>query len=159
EASAVDGQVTVDGLSGLEELPQRLRHTLRLFGRWSAFAGGSVAREGAQHPLGRDGGGDSVGVGRDHDSGAALYARAPAGGASLKGPPRGVTVEVEASFMQRSVEGSALEPRACLDEQEVVDFAGGLLPEAKLASVEAHLAGCEACTALVAAAAPHLAGG
>ncbi|HET6150341.1 MAG TPA: serine/threonine-protein kinase [Polyangia bacterium] len=66
--------------------------------------------------------------------------------------------------MQRSpigpagFEGSATEPRGCLDEQEVVDFAGGLLPADRMASVEAHLGGCARCTALVAAAAPHMEG-
>ena len=64
--------------------------------------------------------------------------------------------------MQRSIpgpaasDGSATEPRDCLDEQEVVDFAGGLLPPSKMASVEAHLGGCDRCTALIAAAAPHV---
>jgi eukaryotic-like serine/threonine-protein kinase len=77
----------------------------------------------------------------------------------LKAGSPGVTVETEAAFMQRSVDGTAIQPRACLDEQEAVDFAGGLLPLAKMASVEAHLAGCEACTALIAAAAPHLGAG
>jgi serine/threonine-protein kinase len=80
----------------------------------------------------------------------------------LKSARPGVTVELEELSMQRLItdpagsQASAIEPRSCLDEQEVVDFAGGLLPAHKLASVEAHLGGCDRCTALIAAAAPHL---
>ena len=53
--------------------------------------------------------------------------------------------------------GSETETDSCLDDQEVVDFAGGLLPAARMASAEAHLSTCDRCTALIAAAAPHVA--
>src|SRR5205823_2233174 len=46
----------------------------------------------------------------------------------------------------------------CLDEQEAVDFASGLLPAERIASAETHLATCDRCSLLVAAAAPHVAG-
>ncbi len=57
--------------------------------------------------------------------------------------------------MAKPDDDSAIEPRrGCLDEQEVVDFASGLLPAAKLPGVEEHLSTCDKCTELVAAAAP-----
>jgi serine/threonine protein kinase len=81
----------------------------------------------------------------------------------------GVTVEAEALSMQRLIDrpgdpdrpagaaGPVGEPDSCLDEQEVVDFVGGVLPSAGLTRVERHLAGCDRCTALVTAAVPHVA--
>jgi serine/threonine-protein kinase len=57
--------------------------------------------------------------------------------------------------MVKPDDDSASQPgRACLDEQEIVDFASGLLPAARLPEVEEHLATCDKCTELVAAAAP-----
>ncbi len=57
--------------------------------------------------------------------------------------------------MPKPVDDSASEPhRGCLDEQEVLDFASGQLPPAKLPGVEEHLSSCDKCTELVAAAAP-----
>ena len=57
--------------------------------------------------------------------------------------------------MPKPDDDSASEPRrGCLDEQEIVDFASGLLAPAKLPGVEEHLSGCDKCTELVAAAAP-----
>ena len=68
----------------------------------------------------------------------------------------GVTVKPQAFVMQRSVDGSASEHPGCLDEQEVVDFAAGLLPTEKIPLLEEHLSGCERCTSLIAAAASHV---
>ena len=57
--------------------------------------------------------------------------------------------------MAKPDDDSASEPRrSCLDEQEIVDFASGLLPPEKLPGVEEHLSTCDKCTELVAAAAP-----
>ncbi len=57
--------------------------------------------------------------------------------------------------MAKPNDDSASEPRrSCLDEQEIVDFATGLLPAENLPGVEEHLSTCDKCTELVAAAAP-----
>jgi len=66
-----------------------------------------------------------------------------------------ITKKPQASSMPKPHDDSASEPHpGCLDEQEIVDFVSGLLPAGKLPGVEEHLAGCDKCTELVAAAAP-----
>src|SRR5262249_12614157 len=105
-----------------------------------------------------------LGGGR-HDPGPAVYARAPrldlstvtmgARFARLKHGEGGVTVKAQATPMPKPVDDSASEPRrACLDEQEILDFASGQLAAAKMPAVEEHLSECDKCTELVAAAAP-----
>jgi serine/threonine-protein kinase len=58
--------------------------------------------------------------------------------------------------MERRIDGSTAHPHGCLDEQAAVDFASGAMPRAEVWSVEEHLASCDRCTQLVAAAAPHV---
>jgi tRNA A-37 threonylcarbamoyl transferase component Bud32 len=82
----------------------------------------------------------------------------------LKVEGAGVTVKAQDFFtaskpqapsMPKPDDDTASQPRrSCLDEQEIVDFASGLLPAAKLPGVEEHLSSCDKCTELVAAAAP-----
>ncbi len=45
---------------------------------------------------------------------------------------------------------SAREPMGCLDENALLDYAGGHLPEAVRADVDAHVAGCASCRELLA---------
>jgi len=67
-----------------------------------------------------------------------------------------VTVEPQV-VMERRIDGTTGDLPGCLDEQEAVDFAAGMLPAARAASVETHLATCDRCSLLVGAAAPHVA--
>jgi serine/threonine-protein kinase len=60
--------------------------------------------------------------------------------------------------MERRIDGTTAHPQSCLDEQAAVDFASGAMPRAEVWSVEEHLASCDRCTQLVAAAAPHVSG-
>ena len=106
------------------------------------------------------GGEEAEGPGRwelSHGEGGRLYAQLNRAAASLMDAGQGVTVKLQATVMGGSVDDSASEAsQRCLDEQAVVDFAAGLLPADKIPIVEAHLSGCDKCTALIAAAASHV---
>src|SRR5262249_24082966 len=58
--------------------------------------------------------------------------------------------------MERPRDESRGDRRRCLDEQETVDFATGALPAGVQPEIERHLATCDHCAELVAAAAEHL---
>jgi len=76
-------------------------------------------------------------------------------GDTVKAQAFSVITKAHALSMAKPDDDSASEPRrSCLDEQEIVDFASGLLPPEKLPGVEEHLSTCDKCTELVAAAAP-----
>jgi serine/threonine-protein kinase len=60
--------------------------------------------------------------------------------------------------MDRRIDGTTGALPGCLDEQEAVDFAAGMLAAEQMASAETHLSTCDRCRLLVAAAAPHVAG-
>ena len=159
EAPLVDREVAVGGGGGGQDLAQRARCPLHLVRGWRARPEPRRCRRvGAPAPTWAANEAKSPSEEADETGSDTTMVRqyTPACPRSLKGERAGVTVKAQASLpMPKPDDDSASEPRrGCLDEQEIVDFASGLLPAAKLPGVEEHLAACDKCTELVAGAAP-----